>query len=932
MHNSILKYCCFLLLIVMFSCENKAADFEIFGLSQNLPFEINKQQPITFSWKIKSGTNNWTQCAYQLLMAGSEKNISNNVGDLWDTGKTFSGNQLFVPYNGKTCVAGEKYYWKVKVWDQGGKAFRWSKVASFTTPLTYPQNWKARWITYDYRKTSPMPLLRKSFQIQDENKAISARLYICGLGYYEAYLNGTKIGDRVLEPAQTNYDDYAYYTVYDIPVIEILKKNTLGIMPGNGWYNQNQVWSPAMAYGQPILIAQLIVKYKNGQSDTIVTDASWKWIDGPVISNNIYAGEIYDATHEVPRWCTFGSDEKGWKPAKLATLYPPKIIEASMEPIRRMSELPVFRVLEPSPKTWVYDFGQNFAGWVRLNINGQKGQKITLRFAEEIDQYNNLDPTSTGVKATKCVQTDQYICKGEGVEVWEPRFTYHGFRFVEVTGLETKPGNDLLTGVVVHSSLKKAGEFSCSNQQINKLHDLAFWTIKSNVHSIPTDCPHRERCGWTGDAHTLAATLMQNFDTRLFLTKYLYDMRSSARNTNKELYFGLSFHDRSIIPKPAGIPTMIVPGKRTSGIASPDWGTAATQIPWQLFQHYGDIHILREFYPDMKIWVDYISDKFPQYIVNHGLGDWCPPGGNAKIDCPVPLSSTAFHYLDLTILTKTAYLLGYNSDASYYSKRLSNVKERFNEQFFDSQNNTYGSQTANAMAIQMGLVPEGKASDVAKSIVQDITTHSNGFIQTGIFGLGRIFPALTENGDEDFAYQLFTKTGKHSFAYMWENHDATTLWEVLPVDDAMSPEMFNGRSHNHPMNAGYDEWFFRGIAGIHPDENAPGFKNIVFRPYFTAKLKNAAATYESPYGTISSKWKWEGKIFNWDIRIPANSGADIYIPKLFKNQRITINGNDEELNLNENISTPGFYVCKSVGSGIYNLKITDNDQKKIESM
>jgi alpha-L-rhamnosidase len=925
MFDSIQKYCCILLLTVMFACENKAADFEVFGLSQNLPFEINKQQPLTFSWKIKSGTNNWIQGAYQLLVAGSEKNINSNVGDLWDSGKILSGDQLFIPYNSKPFVAGEKYYWKVKVWEKSGKDFKWSKVASFSTPLTYPQNWKASWITYDYKKSSPMPLLRKSFQLTNENKAISARLYICGLGYYEAYLNGIKIGDRVLEPAQTNYDDYAYYTAYDIPVKEILEKNTLGIMPGNGWYNQNQVWSPAMAYGQPIVIAQLIIKYKNGQSDTIITDPSWKWKEGPILFNNIYAGEVYDATYEVPGWCTFGSDEKDWKPAKLAILYPPKIVEGTMEPIRRMDELTVTRVLELSSKTWVYDFGQNFAGWVRLNIKGQKGQKITLRFAEEIDQNNNLDPTSTGVKATKCVQTDQYICKGEGVEVWEPRFTYHGFRYVEVTGLETKPGNDLLTGVVVYSSMKKAGEFSCSDPQINKLHEMALWTIKSNVHGIPTDCPHRERCGWTGDAHALATTLMQNFDARLFLTKYLYDMRSSARNTNKELYFGLSFQDRSVIPKPAGIPTMIVPGKRTSGIASPDWGTAVTQIPWQLYQHYDDINILREFYPDMKTWVDYISDKFPQYIVNHGLGDWCPPGGNAMIDCPVSVSSTAFHYLDLSILTKTAYLLGYTSDASYYFKRLNKVKEQFNEKFFDAAKNTYGSQTANALAIQIGLVPEGKASDVAKSISGDITAKSNGFIQTGIFGLGRIFPSLAENGAEDFAFNLFTKKGVHSFSHMWDKYGATTLWEILPVDNALSPETFNQRSHSHPMNAGCDEWFFRGIAGIHPDENAPGFKNIVFRPYFTSKLKNAAATYESPYGTISSKWNWEEKTFRWDVQIPANCGADIYIPKLFNNQRITINGHDDELNYNDDLSTPGFYVLKSVGSGIFKLKITDSD-------
>ncbi len=916
------KYCAGFLLLVMFSCENQASDFQVYGLQLNQPFETSKHQPATFSWKIKSETNNWTQSAYQIIVSGSEKNISENIGDLWDSKKIIADNQLYIPYGGKGLANGEKYYWKVKVWENSGTTCRWSKAESFVTPLAYPHDWKAQWITYDYKKESPMPLLRKSFQINQEKKVVAATLFICGLGYYEAYLNGTKIGDRVLEPAQTNYDDYALYTKYEIPVSEILQKNTLGVMLGNGWYNQNLVWNPAMSYGQPIVIAQLIIKYKNGRPDTINTDNTWKWKEGPVIFNNIYAGEVYNSNLEITNWNRAGFTDNDWKPVKFADVYPPEMKEEYLEPIRRMGSLSATRILEPSDKKWVFDFGQNFAGWVRLKVMGKKGQKITLRFSEEVDESNNINPSSTGVLATKYVQTDQYICKGAAIEIWEPRFTYHGFRYVEVTGLDNKPEKDLLTGIVVYSSMRKAGEFSCSDAQINKLHDLALWTIKSNMHGIPTDCPHRERCGWTGDAHTVAPTLIQNLDARLFLTKYLYDMRSSAREIKNELYFGANFHDRSVIQKPAGVPTMIVPGKRTSGIASPDWGTAVTQIPWNLYLNYGDLKILSEFYPDMKTWVDYIADKFPDYIVSHGLGDWCPPGGNTMIDCPVSLSSTAFHYLDLSVLTKIAYLLGYSSDASYYFKRLNKVKERFNGQFFNAEKNSYGSQTANAMAIQFGLVPKGKTSEVVKSLVTDITTKSNGFIQTGIFGLGRIFPALAENGAEDLAYELFTKTGNHSFAKMWQNYDATTLWEILPVDDFYKTEGVNKRSRNHPMNAGYDEWFFRGIAGIHLDEMSPGYKNIVFRPYFISKLKYAGASYESPFGTIASNWKWEGKTFRWDITIPANCNGDFYIPKLSENQRILINGRDEGLNLKEDPSFPGFLLCKSPGNGNFHLTIT----------
>jgi len=913
-----LKYSFYFLFLTLFSCRNGAANFEIYGLTHDHYFDVSHKYPSTFSWKIESENLNWVQGAYQILVSVSENNIKNNIGDFWDSGKILTDNQLFVLYTGKSFVGGQKYYWKVKVWEKNGAYFKWSKISTFVTPLSYPEEWRGRWITYDYKKGAPMPLLRKTFQLKSENKVASARLYICGLGYYEAYLNGTKVGDRILEPAQTNYEDYALYSVYEIPVKDIENENTLGIMLGNGWYNQNLVWSPEMAYGQPLVIAQLIVGYKNGQSEIIATDDSWEWKDGPVTSNNIYAGEDYDANLEIAGWCNAGGDEEGWKPVTYSNVYPPDVVEQLVEPIRKMDQLEPKRVLALSNNTWVFDFGQNFAGWVRLKIAGQKGQKITLRFAEEIDKNNHLNPASTGVFATRYVQTDQYTCKGEATEIWEPRFTYHGFRYVEVTGLQTEPSKDLLTGVVVYSSMKKAGVFSCSNPQINKLHDLAVWTIKSNVHGIPTDCPHRERCGWTGDAHTIATTMIQNFDARLFLTNYLFDMRSSARETKDELYFGTNFNDRSIATKPAGIPTMVVPGKRTSGIASPDWGTAVTQIPWDLFQYYGDINVLREFYPDMKTWVDYISNKFPEGIVNHGLGDWCPPGGNNKIDCPVPLSSTAFHYLDLSILTKTAYLFGYLSDASYYSKRMNSVKDRFNEQFFDSNHNTYGSQTANSMAIQFGLVPEGKTHQVAESLVQEIKNKSNGFIQTGIFGLGRIFPALAENGYDDLAFHLFTKTGNDSFANMWDRYNATTLWEVLPVD---TTGVGLGRSHNHPMNGGYDEWFFRGIAGIHQDENFTGFKKIVFRPYFTSNLNNANASYESPYGTIASNWKWTGKTFKWVIQIPANSGADIYIPKFNQKQHISVNGKYGGFNLTENPLFTDYYLYKSVGSGKYTIRI-----------
>lgn len=876
---------------------------------------------VSFSWKIKAQNSGWEQAAYRIIVADDEESIVNENGTCWDSGKINSRDQLFIRYSGNQLEYGKEYYWKVMVWENGNSEGKWSSHKRVHTPIRYPEDWRAQWITTDYQKDLPAPLFRRKFGLKQPEEILSTRLYICGIGYYEAYLNGEKIGDRVLEPAQTNYDDYAFYSVYDLSPEKLKNENALGIMLGNGWFNQRQVWGPEMAYGPPAVIAQLIINYQNGRADTIYTDETWKWKSGPIVSNNIYAGESYDANMETAGWNRSNLEETDWHHVKLASTYPPKLVEQQMEPIRRMGEIQTVRILEPESGTWVFDFGQNFAGWVRLKVEGEKGRKITLRFAEEIDSKQQIDPASTGVYATKVVQTDQYICKGSRAEIWEPRFTYHGFRYVEVTGLKSRPEPDLLTGIVVYSSMDYAGTFSCSEPAFNKLHDMALWSLKSNVHSVPTDCPHRERCGWTGDAHTLAPTLIMNFNARQFLIKYMYDMRSSARNVYKTEYFATHFLDRKIMLKPAGVPTMVVPGKRASGIASPDWGTAVTQIPWQLYLNYGDMDVLREFYPDMVIWVDYMAGLFPDGIVEHGLGDWCPPGGNNFIDCPIPLSSTAFHYLDLEILKNTASLLGYHTEASFYEQWLKKVKNVFNKEFFDAANNTYGSQTANALAIQLGLVPEHKKQDVAISLKNAIIYKTDGFIHSGIFGLGRIFPALAENGEEDIVWRVFTKKGENSFAYMWENFGATTLWEFLPVGNLMPAEQLNIRSHNHPMNAGYDEWFFKGIAGIRPDGEAAGFKRITFRPYLTSKLEHAEATHESPYGTIESKWKWENNCFTWDIDIPANSSGKVFLPKTDQLTSISVNGCIVSIaELESEIEYPGFWVLGHFKSGNYHVK------------
>jgi alpha-L-rhamnosidase len=568
-------------------------------------------------------------------------------------------------------------------------------------------------------------------------------------------------------------------------------------------------------------------------------------------------------------------------------VHPTVLYEQIAEPVRIMDEIVPKQITAREDGTYMVDMGQNMAGWLELTIDGEPGQEITILCTEVLDKEGNLDPSSTGIKATKVIQTLKYTCHGQGVEVWQPQFTYFGFRYAQVSGLNAPPKKDFIKGKVLYSAVKVVGEFECSEKNINKLHELSRWTILGNIHGIPTDCPHREKCGWTGDSHAMILPMIYNWDSQRFFEKYMFDMRSSARVELKQLYFGKDFHDRSVIMKPKGIPTMIVPGKRTSGIASPDWGTAMVQIPWILYVYYGDQVILESFYSDMQVWVNYIEGIKDDGIIPHGLGDWCPPGGNNNKDCPVPISSSAFHILDVSIMAQAAKLLGNDEDHRHYTTLLKQLKADFNRHFFDPETQSYGSsQTANILALDMEIVPEDQTKPVAAAILKNIQEQYDGFLNTGIFGLARVFKVLAENGYEQDVYRLLTKTGKNSFAYMWDEYDATTLWEKLPTGDSLP-----AGSMNHPMQAGYAAWFYSGIAGINPNLEAPGFQQIVFKPYLTRQLESVSAQYDAQYGRIGSAWQRKEDRMIWRISIPANSQGQIWVPTYGNTATIQVNGN-----------------------------------------
>ncbi len=870
-----------------------------------------------FSWKFSGNQEGFTQTGYQIIVSDDRAKLNDNPGNIWDSGKQKGSSSLQVTYQGSELQTGTAYYAKVRSWSGQDVPSEWSEALRFVVPLDYPGEWKADWLTYDYEPESALPLFRKPFKVGITSDIESARLYIAAPGYYEAYLNGERVGENVLDPGQTNYEDYTFYTAYEIDPKDLSGENVLAVTLGNGWYNQNVVWGPEMIYGQPVFICQLVIHKKDGSKEIIASDESWMWTSGPITYSNVYGGEHYDARLEVENWNRPGEVSEEWKVAVLPEVHPTQLYEQFAEPIQIMDEVDVKEIIDRGDGTYIFDFGQNMAGWMKLKIVGERGEEITVRCTEELDGQGNIDPRTTGVAATRVIQTQKYICKGEGEEEWEPRFTYFGFRFAEVSGLKQPPAKDFLTGMVLYSSVPDVGSFQCSEENINRLHELSRWTIIGNIHSIPTDCPHREKCGWTGDAHAMIQAMIYNYDSQRFFSKYMFDMRSSGREEKEELYFGESFYDRSITIKPAGIPTMIVPGKRTSGIATPDWGTAIVQIPWYLYLYYGDRVLLEDFYPDMKTWVEYIHAKCEDGIVTHGLGDWCPPGGNVNIDCPVPVSSTAYHILDVGIMKQVSALLGNTEDYTSYSAMLEQLKRDFNRHFFDRMDFTYGSQTANAMALDIGIVPEDYREKVAGSIVRNMNEEFDGFINTGIFGLARIFKVLSENGYEEEVFRLLTKTGENSFAFMWDHYDATTLWEILPCSDTYDEGVYVDPSHSHPMQAGFDAWFYSGIAGINPVAAEPGFQQIEFKPYLTKYLGSASGSYISKSGTITSKWeRIDGKL-TWNISIPANTKGVVHVPTYRSEASIQLNGNLWDV-LEEK---DGFSLIGEFGPGEYLVEV-----------
>ncbi|MFH2069352.1 MAG: family 78 glycoside hydrolase catalytic domain [Candidatus Omnitrophota bacterium] len=722
----------------------------------------------------------------------------------------------------------------------------------------------AKWIGMaDEPRGKAAPLLRRFFTVKSIVR--SARLSICGLGYCEAWINGLRVGDHVLDPAQTDYEKRCFYVKYDVREHLGPGDNAIGVMLGDGFFNQDMIpdhrfgwFGKGSSYGAPRLWAELEIRLESGERYLIVTDQRWKCATAAIVRNNPYAGECYDARLEIPGWASPEFNDLNWKCVEI--MPPPGGVmeEQTMPSVKKIQEINPLSIAKHQGDNYVVDMGQNFAGWARIRIQAPKGTEIRMRFAEEIFPDGRIDTASTGVFATTLEQTDTYICRGKGIEVWEPRFTYHGFRYVEVTGWPGTLGIKDITGIVVHTALPQAGAFECSDARINQLHRMVLWTHRSNVHGIPEDCPARERCGWLGDANIICECSIYNFQGMTFWEKYLDDIETTR-----------ALND--------GLPAMVSPGRRcTRGAATPDWMAAFIQIPWYLYLYYGNKETLQRHWDGMRAAIEYCGKKAEGWILSGGLGDWCDPGNSCRPTYTEEVVTTTMWFWKCSrVMAKIADLLRHKGDAGRYHEWEGHIRGAFQARFYDRANHTFGSQTADAMALYFQLVPSGEKMAVINSLVKNIRETHNCHHTVGIMGLRFLFEVLTRNGHGDTALTLMHQNTYPSFGDLIKR-GATTLWEYWgerEVDEAEGP-----RSLNHPMMGGFGNWFYNTLAGIRPDPARPGFKHFFLEPHPIPGLAWARAHHDSPQGRIVSKWHCENRRFQWSVTVPPGSTATTRAP------------------------------------------------------
>jgi alpha-L-rhamnosidase len=887
----------------------------------NNPLGIGVNSP-RLSWTLTSDGRNQSQSAYELVVSDNEAEIKKNQGNMWTTGKVMTDQSLHIAYAGKSLQSFTRYYWRVRVYDQNGVASGWSAPQWFETALLSTNDWQGQWIgdgsklpeqEADFYKDDRAPLFRKTFKTK--GKVTAARLYISGIGYNEAYINGKKVGDHMLDPGWTGYQQQVLYTIYDVTKDIRNGENAAGIMLGNGWYNAFPLrfWgsknlSASLTTGRPCVKAMLRVTYDNGTSEVIATDESWQTIPGPVVRNNVYLGEHYDARLETNGWSTISPVAANWQSA-VAVTGPAGTLTPQMQPPIRVTRVvkPV-GVVSTKPGVYVFDMGQNFAGVVRLRVKGAAGTKVTVRYGEDKYPDGNVNvmtavagqiKNNNGGPGTPAIawQEDSYTLKGTGaVETWAPRFTFHGFRYVEVTGWPGTPTLENMEGLRMNSDLQEDGAFTSSNTMFNKLDKTIQWTFLSNVFSVQSDCPAREKLAYGGDILCTSEAFLYHYHMPQFYSKTIRDHANAQRPlggiTETAPFVGIA--DSS-------------PGDKSGPVA---YQALYPYLVKKVYEFYGDKRLIEENYADLTKLMKFLEGTAKDYLHVKDLGDH-----ESLDEKAIPLAASVFFMEQAKMMSEFAGVLDRNDDKTYYAALAENIRQAIVAKFEDKATGKFekGTQSAQLYALWSQVL---KAGDDAKAVEALVAAFEqrDWHVSTGIFGTKMLFDVLREKNKNDMAYRIANQRTYPGWGHMIEN-GATTLWETWKESD-------NVYSKNHPMFGSVSEWFYRSLLGI--NSAAPGFKKIRIKPQPAGDLTYAKGSYKSVYGTIVSDWAIKGNAFSLKVTIPVNTSAEVWVP--VTSQGVVNEGgvNAQRVKGIRLLKTENGYAVYEVGSGNYNFTTAYN--------
>ncbi|WP_130616020.1 alpha-L-rhamnosidase [Cohnella abietis] len=907
-----------------------------------------------FSWTLSSVRRGVSQTGYQIVVFDGED-------VMWDTGKVLTDSSIHCEYAGPKLRSRCRYEWKVRVWDDQGETSPWSEVAFWEIGLLHPEDWVALWIEpeqqpvieesrmdfYDRAKglvltdvgrLHPCPILRKHFKVGPGVKR--ARIYATAHGIYELELNGVRVGDQELAPEMTAYQAYLQYQTYDVTDVLTKGDHVIAATLADGWYaGRVGLMGDNCQYGNKLaLLMQLEIDYADGRRQTVITDRGFKSNTGALVYSDLFIGERYDARLEIAGWSTTAYDDKNWQAVREVEHDRGCLIAAYGEPVRVMQEIEPITVLHTAKGETVVDLGQVIAGRVRMRVRGAAfGTEIKLEHGEVLDENGNFLCNIIGRYKD---QTDIYVARGAEEEVYEPRFTFHGFRYVKVTGYPGTLDTADFTGVVLSSDLRPTGEFECSDERINQLQANIQWSQVGNMLSIPTDCPQRERAGWTGDIQVFAPTACFNRDVNSFLTRWL---RNAAVEQREDGQVPI------VVPYMKGYEEIVA---LMSTDSSAGWGDACIIVPWVLYERYGDMRVLQENYPMMAGWLNYIErsayNGLPEtddgsmtperrerqrYLLNTGFhfGDWLIPSMSVSKDgkgvdmmqsafATKELVSTCFYAYSTQLMSQIAQLLGWNADAQRYAELNSKVRTAFAEEYLDESGRLKAHfQGIYVLALQMNMIPEDARSLVLNQLVTLIEENGNR-LDTGFLSVPFLLDVLCDNGRSDVAYRLLYQTECPSWLYEVEK-GATTIWEAW---QAIMPDgKVTNVSYNHYAFGCVGDWLYRRVAGL--DHALPGYKRIVIKPDLDCGLTYARAQYESVYGTIVTEWRLIGNQVIQMVKVPANTTAIVYLPGASL-ERLTEGGNPVKDHSGlKSVKVEDAAVVIEIGSGSYAFSFFRND-------